>query len=84
MADISTPFPDRGKEALRIALVQAQADVEWNAGSSDMSFDLVDSLFVLLGGALAQIDALAARLDLMDPDTATAAGEPPACPTSEA
>ena len=56
--DVHTPSPDDGHEAIRAAVVQAIEDIDWNTVDVSVGFDLTDTLFVLLDGALADIATL--------------------------
>jgi hypothetical protein len=61
--DLSQPSPDEGHEAIRLAVVKAIEDLGHNTESVDVSFSLVDMLFVLLEESLADRSALNIRVD---------------------
>lgn len=60
---IDTPSPDRGHEAIRVAVLQAIGDLQQNAADTADSFYLADVLFELVDGLLAQVDAVNIRGD---------------------
>lgn len=65
--DIDTPSPDDGHEAIRVAVVEAIADLRENTAGVGDAYWLTDLLFDLLGSALVAIDDLTARLAALEP-----------------
>lgn len=72
--DLNQSLPDLAHESIRVAVLAAIDDIAWNTASTDISFDLVDTLFQLLS---TMQDAVAALNDRL------AAVEPPPTPTPE-
>lgn len=85
MADLDAPFPDRGKEAIRQAVLKANEDIEWNTSSTDLGFELTDTLFGLATTVLDAVAGLQAARDqfqdaLAELTARVAAIEAPATP----
>jgi len=64
--DMHVPSPDVGHEAIRLAVLQAIADGQTNAGGVDDTYFLTDLLFSLLDSAFASIDDLTARVAALE------------------
>lgn len=70
MADaLSRPSPDLAHEELRLSLLRAIGDLRNNTSATDVSFDLADTLFLLLDSALYALDDLAARVTALENPT---------------
>jgi hypothetical protein len=65
--DLNAEHPNVDINTMRLALLQAIADVRANAGGVDDSYFLTDLLFSLLDSALSAVDALAARVTALEP-----------------
>lgn len=76
--DITRESPDAGHEAIRLAVVQAIENLDYNTGDVSVLLELIDQLFTFLDESLAQRSALAARLD--DLETRIGALEPTPAP----
>lgn len=63
--DINTPTPDDGHEAIRLAVVTAIENLNYNTGDVSLSLSLADTLFSLL-------DALTTRVAALEPPPAPA------------
>lgn len=75
--DINAPSPDDGHESIRVAVVGAIEELDYNTDDVGSSFGLIDTAFELLSGALATIDALTDRMAALE------AAVPPIDPTPE-
>lgn len=56
--DIDKPSPDDGHEAIRVAVVNAIEDLNYNTDDIGLSLSLADTLFSLLDGLTARVAAL--------------------------
>lgn len=68
--DIDSPSPDRGHEAIRVAVVQAITDLGQNVADTADGFYLTDVIFELLDTALTQVADLEARVAALEATTA--------------
>ena len=69
MADLDQPLPDRAHEALRVAVVEAIANVARNTADAQDGLDLTDVCLELIDAIFAQLDDLTARLDALENPT---------------
>lgn len=65
--DLNVEHPNVDIDTMRLALLQAIADVKSTAGGVDDSYFLTDVAFSLLDSALQAIDALTARVAALEP-----------------
>lgn len=56
--DLKQPLPDRAHEAIRLAVLAAILDIEWNTADAELSLDLADTGFQLLATVQADVAAL--------------------------
>ena len=73
--DVDTPSPDRGHEAIRVAVVEAVADLRRNIADTADGFYLADVIFEFLDAVLLAVDDLTVRVETLE--TAALPEEPP-------